>query len=317
MESVAIIILNWNSYKDTFDCLKSIEKLDYDNYHVFLVDNFSQDNSLVKLEKDYIDKKFQLNLTFVKMKANLGFAGGNNVAIKIAAEKNYKYIWMLNNDTIVDQNALKSLVVRMNKNENIGIVGSKIYYYNSNKIWFAGGQINKHTGSTKHIGIREEDKSQYNSFREVDYITGCSLLFRKEVVDSTGYMSDDYFLYYEETDWNIRAKANGWLIYIEPKSVVYHKVSVSSGGENNIAPYVDYYDIRNAYICFKRNRPKYLLSLAFIYMMFKAIKKHIRIFVKNQNRKFERSFYIIRGLKDALHNNMGKHPNIEKNIKHR
>ncbi|MBE2904513.1 glycosyltransferase family 2 protein [Anoxybacillus flavithermus] len=304
-KDVAIIILNWNAYDDTFECLKSLEHLTYPYFHVFLVDNASQDNSFDKLQEDYKEGKFNVPITFIQTGANLGFAGGNNVAIKEAYNQGYQYFWMLNNDTVVDPNALTPLVEALEKDKQVGIVGSKIYYYGTNKIWFAGGKVNTWTGATKHIGIKEEDIGQYDRQSEVDYITGCSLCFRKEVIENVGYMFEDYFLYYEETDWNIRARQNNWSIKFVPDSIVFHKISASSGGEENPAPYVGYYDIRNSLVFIKRTQPDYKIVVAFLYSIWKVIKKIVRMIVTDQDSKKRRLLFLIRGLIDGSTNKMG------------
>ncbi|KYD29146.1 glycosyltransferase family 2 protein [Geobacillus sp. B4113_201601] len=288
-KDVAIIILNWNAYNDTFECLKSLEHLTYPHFHVFLVDNASQDGSFDKLQQDYKDGKFHIPITFIQTGANLGFAGGNNVAIKQAYHQGYQYFWLLNNDTVVDPNALTPLVETLENDKQVGIVGSKIYYYGTNKIWFAGGKVNTWTGKTKHIGIKEEDVGQYDQLREVDYITGCSLGFRREILETVGYMCEDYFLYYEETDWNVRAKLYGWKIKYVPRSLVHHKVSASSGGEKNLSPIVAFYDIRNGYWFVKRTQENKLrIFTAFCYAYYKALKKVLKVFIMNQNRKRRR-----------------------------
>ncbi|MGG3006521.1 glycosyltransferase family 2 protein [Geobacillus stearothermophilus] len=295
-KDVAIIILNWNAYDDTFECLKSLEHLTYPYFHVFLVDNDSQDDSFKKLQQDYKEGKFNLDITFIRTGANLGFAGGNNVAIKEAYNQGYQYFWLLNNDTVVDPNALTPLVEVLEKDKQVGIVGSKIYYYGTNKIWFAGGKVNTWTGTSAHIGFKEEDKGQYNQLKEVDYITGCSLCFRKEILETVGYMKEDYFLYYEETDWNLKSSNNGWKIVYVPESVVYHKVSISTGGESNPSPYVAFYDIRNGYWMVKSTQMKYKWMTAYLYKYYKALKKLIKIAVCDYDRKLLRIKLIIKAL---------------------
>jgi GT2 family glycosyltransferase len=307
-EKVAIILLNWNAYKDTTDCLKSLEELNYPYFHIYLVDNDSQDDSFIKLKEDYLNEQYNIPITFIQSGGNIGFAAGNNVGIKIAKEEGYNYIWMLNNDTIVHQNALIELMNELINNSQTGIVGSKIYYYGTNKIWFAGGLINTWTGRTKHIGIRKEDDGQFNKILEVDYITGCSLLFPTILLDKVGFMIEDYFLYYEETDWNIRVKSAGYKIKYIPTSVVYHKVSISSGGENNLSPYMEYYDLRNGFVMIKRTQTLFKFYSAFLFVCIKIAKKLLRIFAKSQSNKKQRLMYIYKGLIDGLLSKMGKHP---------
>ncbi|KYD31977.1 glycosyltransferase family 2 protein [Parageobacillus toebii] len=310
---VAIIILNWNAYNDTFECLKSLEHLTYPYFHVFLVDNASQDGSFDKLQQDYKNGTLNVPITFIQTGANLGFAGGNNVAIKEAYNQGYQYFWMLNNDTVVDPNALTPLVEAIQKESTIGIVGSKIYYYGTNKIWFAGGTVNLYTGKSKHIGFRKSDNSDFNIEKEVDYITGCSLFFHRRVIEVVGYMSEDYFLYNEETEWNIRARKKGFKIVYVPQSIVYHKVSASSGGEKNIAPYIDYYDLRNSYVMILRTQERTFNKLiAFLYLCFTLLKKIIKVCFILRNRIRGRIWYLFRGFLDAILLNMGKHPLYKK-----
>ena len=208
--SVAVILLNWNGYQDTYECLKSLETLSYPNFHVFLVDNDSSDDSFTKLKKDQESGKFNVGLTCIQSGGNLGCAGGNNVGIKRAYEQGFDYYWMLNNDTYVDPDALSTLVEVIENDKKVGIVGSKIYYADTKLLWFAGGSVNPYIGTSKMIGIEEEDKGQYDEQKEVDFIVGCSMLFNREVIESIGYLEEDYFIYYEDTDWNLRAKKAGW-----------------------------------------------------------------------------------------------------------
>ncbi|OAO76716.1 glycosyltransferase family 2 protein [Anoxybacillus flavithermus] len=306
-KDVAIIILNWNAYDDTFECLKSLEHLTYPYFHVFLVDNDSQDDSFKKLQQNYKEGKFNLDITFIQIGANLGFAGGNNVAIKEAYEQGYQYFWMLNNDTVVDPNALTPLVEALEADRQIGIVGSKIYYYGTNRVWFAGGEVNKWTGKTRHIGYKQMDTGQYNNSKEVDYITGCSLFFSRRLLEDIGYMTEDYFLYYEETEWNIRAKQKGWSIVYVPESVVYHKVSAASGGENNISPHAYYYFIRNCFVMICRTQKSLLKRLfAVLYLLANVMKKQMKVILGREKEKKVKIMYIYRGAIDALRNKMGK-----------
>jgi GT2 family glycosyltransferase len=304
----AIVILNWNSYEDTYECIKSLEGLDFKDFHVFLVDNNSIDKSFERLTDDLKKGKFKVGLTLIQTGDNLGFAGGNNVGIKEAIKQGFEFFWLLNNDTIVDPQALSSLVNTMDKETTIGIIGSKILYYGTNKIWFAGGKINRFTGETKHIGIGEEDLGQYNKLKTVDYITGCSLFFKAELINTTGLMCEDYFLYYEETDWNIRAKKDNWTIIYQPESVVYHKVSATVNRDTKAQPpYVNYYDIRNKHMMIKRNLKNKFINL---YLIYDVCKKVVKIFLKDRVNRILRLRYVFHALKDIKNKRMGIHPRL-------
>lgn len=304
---VAIIMVNWNCFGDTRDCILSLEKMVNCNYHIFVVDNGSTDDSLVRLTETFINHK---DVSFLPAGKNLGCPAGNNVGIQEAYRLGYQYYWLLNPDTAVEPDTLAHLMKVITKDRKIGIVGSKIYYYGTNLIWFAGGRVNTFTGQACHIGLKEEDHGQFDVEKEFDYITGCSLLFRRELLESVGGMTEDYFLYFEETDWNIRAKQKGWIVKYVPQSIVHHKVSASSGGERNIAPYVAYYELRNSFVMIRRTQAGYKTISAFFYLLWKVLKKVLKIAIRNQDRKRIRMKYVYLGIKDAIRTRMGKHPTL-------
>ena len=304
--SVAVILLNWNGYQDTYECLKSLETLSYPNFHVFLVDNDSSDDSFTKLKKDQESGKFNVGLTCIQSGGNLGCAGGNNVGIKRAYEQGFDYYWMLNNDTYVDPDALSTLVEVIENDKKVGIVGSKIYYADTKLLWFAGGSVNPYIGTSKMIGIEEEDKGQYDEQKEVDFIVGCSMLFSREVIESIGYLEEDYFIYYEDTDWNLRAKKAGWKIVYVPTSIIYHKES-SSTKSSDLSPYYAYYLIRNGYLMVSRVNANYKW-MAFMYLFIRILKFHI-LYVLKSNNKIRRSSMILKGALHALTNKRGQYIN--------
>lgn len=305
-DEVAIIILNWNAYDDTFECLKSLEKLQHVSYHVFLVDNNSKDYSFNRLKEDYFSNKFNLTITFIQTGANLGFAGGNNVAIKIAFDKEYKYYWLLNNDAVVEENSLYHLIDKLKCNPEIGIVGSKIIQYGSDIIEYAGAKVNLYTGTPRMLGQGELlNNALFNESKKVDFVSGCSLAFRKELLEQVGYMNEDYFMYYEETEWCLRSAKMGWKVIFEPKSVVHHKGFSSSGGRLNPSPSIEYYDMRNAFIMIKRTQSKMNCIFAFIYMFPKSIKKIIKIYIRNYSQKRYRFSLIYKGMYDAFRGRLG------------
>ena len=150
--------------------------------------------------------------------------------IRYALKRNVDYVWLLNNDTVVDTGALRPLVDEATSDSSVGMVGSKIYYYlPPDVIWFGGGTIDMSTGKTLHDHWQERDVGQSEEPRDVGYVTGCSVLVPRQLMEDVGLMDTRFFLYYEETDWETRAKRCGWRIRYQPKSKVWHKVSSSSG----------------------------------------------------------------------------------------
>ncbi len=171
------------------------------------------------------------SVRLVANSVNLRFAGGNNVGIEHVLPDNPDYVLLLNNDTVVDPGFLSELVKFAEEDRHIGIVGPKIYYYyDERRIWYAGGRVNFWEGWTSHIGIREKDHGQYDSPMEVDYVTGCCMLVRREVIERVGKLDEGYFIYGEDADWCLRASRAGYRLFYVPSSMIWHKVSATSGG---------------------------------------------------------------------------------------
>ncbi len=224
---VAIIIVTWNGVADTVECLDSLLKINYSNFGIFLVDNNSTDKTL-----SVIQNRFP-SVSLISNKKNEGFAPAVNKGILAALHDNYENILLLNNDTIVEENFLTALVKSLNSNNTVGIVGSKIYYFNSNKmLWFAGGKFDLNNGFFHNISQLEID-NEFSVEKPVDYVSGCSMLFKTEILSKTSLLNELYGSYVEDVEFNLKARDNGYDVLIVPSSIVWHKVSRSTGGEGN------------------------------------------------------------------------------------
>ncbi|MBI5020628.1 MAG: glycosyltransferase family 2 protein [Ignavibacteriales bacterium] len=222
---VYIIVLTWNGKADTLECLQSLQKLSYSNYKIIVVDNASTDSTAEEVRHLYP------SVEVIRNSSNLRFAGGNNIGIKTALNNKADYILLLNNDTIVAENFLSHLVEAAESDERIGMTGPKIYYHSDPKrIWYAGGVIDWWTGSTSHLGVREIDIGQFEKIKTTDYVTGCSMLVKKSVIEQIGVLDESYYIYGEDADWSLRAVRAGFKLLFVPQALVWHKVSVSTGG---------------------------------------------------------------------------------------
>jgi GT2 family glycosyltransferase len=291
---VFIIILNWNEWRDTIECLESLEKIDYLNYQIVLVDNGSKNESVLQLEK--FCSEYNEDLVFLKNQNNLGFAGGNNVGIKCALENQADYVLLLNNDTIVESDFLTQLIKAAKSDKKIGMLGPKINFYNrKDRIWFLGGKINRLLNKGTHLYYDQIDsvKNLPNKLFEVDYFTGCALLIKKEVIKKIGLMWDGYFLYYEDTDWNLKAKKNGWKIVVAPKAKIYHKVSRSA--KPGSFSYI-YYHTRNGLYLAKRNGSFLIRFCAYLNSFWILIKQMIKLIFIPKKRMWAKA--VIKGIKD-------------------
>lgn len=338
--TVAIIVLNWNGWENSIECLESVYKIDYPNYHLILADNASSDDSIEKIRKycrgelkpvsNYVsytdqnkpimvkeidyneieqtelegtfvnsDSNQKKSLLFLKNDKNYGFAGGNNIAIRFAMQKiNPNYVLLLNNDTVVDNKFLHELIGVAEKEEKIGFIGPKIYYYTpdeiSNIINFAGGELNKNTFQPHPIGVDQLDNGRFDVEKKVDYVEGSCLLIKNELITDIGLFDPEYFTYWEEIDWCFRGQKAGYESVYAPKAIIWHKGRASDLSANSI-----YYMIKNRFMFIKKNAQTVQILSSTLYYFgyyFWIIFFSVALIHKDENKR--RSF--LKGTYDGL-----------------
>lgn len=236
-KAIAVIIVNYNGYNDTKECLNSLRKVSTSNMFVIIVDNGSTDNSPNKLKEFVMGGKEFL----ICINNNLGFSGGNNYGIQYAINKGAEYICLLNNDTVVESDFLDKMLEKV---EDDSVVYGKIKFFcKPDRIWFAGGVYNRWTGKTVHLGYNQIDGQEEKGNKSCNFVTGCLLLIPALVIKKIGGLPEHYFLYYEDTEYSLRLIENGIKLKYAPDAIIYHKVSASTQKQPNR---VIYYSIRNS-----------------------------------------------------------------------
>ena len=301
---VSIIILNWNGLEDTIECLESLRKINYPNYEVIVVDNGSKGNDAQVLEE-----KFGDYIHLIRNDKNYGYTGGNNIAIRYVVNHSAPdYFLILNNDTTVAPDFLGQLVEAAESDASIGIVGPKVYYYDfPNRIQSAGGKVNMRTGRTPHIGVKEIDAGQYDTKREVDYLFGCCLLIKKEMIQKVDLFDESYFCYWDETDYCFRAREAGYKVVYIPEAKIWHKAPLKlkvwdkTPTSGKASGFSDYYMARNNFKFMRKHATKgqyrsflfYFLGYHFWFVTAVCLLYH---------RDVGRLFGFYRGVKDGLLN---------------
>ncbi|MFC1535549.1 glycosyltransferase family 2 protein [Candidatus Neomarinimicrobiota bacterium] len=223
--SVTVIVLNWNGRELVLRCLRSLQGLTYPNYDVLVVDNGSEDGSVDAISLDFPE------VQVIRLPENYGFARGNNEGLKEAWEKEPDWILFLNNDTEVDPDLLNALIAGTEQYPKSGLFGPKIYYGDKNLIWYAGGEISFFLGRTRHRGIRQQDREDFDQPGPTDFVSGCCLLIRSDLVQRLEGFNTRYPMYMEDVDLCYRASQIGIPSYYLPSGKVWHHVSSSLGGE--------------------------------------------------------------------------------------
>lgn len=297
---VSLILLNWNRADDTIECLRSLQGVRYENLDVILVDNGSTDGSVDKIAKLFP------SLHIIKNGRNLGFAGGCNVGIMDAIRHGADLICLLNNDTVADSDFVREMVAVAGENPSIGVLGSKIYYYDRRElIWFGDPIFNPLTGRAKDRSFHRIERNDSIEPHDVTFVSGCSMMVRREMIDRVGLLDERFFCYGEEIDWCIRAKRAGFRIILVPKSRVYHKVSMTTGGRNQ--GITMYYRIRNYLFLIKKHyplHPRLLNALREILI----IMWHMAALFRLNINKLEGIRFTLLGVKDYYRGVFGQMP---------
>ncbi|MCC4770979.1 glycosyltransferase [Methanosarcina sp. DH2] len=288
---VSIIILNWNGKENTINCLEALKLTTYSNYETIVVDNGSTDGSTKYFKDNYPGIKLIENRT------NLGFAEGNNVAIReVLIKEKSKYISLLNNDTIVKPDWLEKLVEALESDEKIGSCQPKILsLINPDMIDAVGISIDRYGGAAQE-GHNEKDLGQYDQITEVFGVCAGAALYRAKMLGQIGLFDEDFFAYYEDVDLAIRARLFGWKSACIPQAVIYHIHSATLG---NDSPFKRYLLERNSYYYVIKNLPMKTIMLFFIS---KVRSTFFSLISLTRNKKFSLIKSLIKGNLDALRN---------------
>jgi len=210
------------------------------------VDNGSKDDSVKQIQKAYPQH------TLIEIGENLGFAEGNNVALRAALKNDHDLFLLLNNDTVVAPNFLSPLIETAEKHPDAGVFGPKIYFYDEPAtIWYAGGSVDPKTGRCYHVGWGAPGGC--DTLSQTDYVCGCALAVKREVLEKVGLLSPEYFLNWEEIDWCYRIRNAGYKCLYVPESKLWHKISASFV-EGNRGPMWQYFYYRNRILFHKRHK---------------------------------------------------------------
>lgn len=251
---IFVIILNYNGKNTLPACLSSVFQSDYPNFEVVVVDNNSQDDSFEQAKRNFSRSHF------IKNSENIGFSKGNNIGIRFSLEKFADYIFVLNNDAIVEKTTLSFLMNIAQTNPSAGIVSPLIL--NGNKdIWFAGGKIQ--WGKMRAIHLTQKTSDQpYSS----EYLSGCAMLIKKEVFKKIGLFEERFFLYYEDADFSLRAKKAGFKLLVAPTITIQH-LEQSSGNDSK-----NYWLVLSGLLFFKIHSTGFWKLWIFFYLRLRKMK---------------------------------------------
>lgn len=272
MTSTLIVILNWNGIEDTENCIDSLLKQSYENFHILIVDNDSHDDSVPRLR--LIAEK-NSEVTLIENQVNSGFSGGVNIGIKYGMQNNFDTIALFNNDAVADKDWLKNLVHSIEKNNKLGIATGLLLDESGDTIDSAGEQYS--IWGTPFSRGRNEKQLAAPASGLVFGATGGASLYKTKMLSEIGLFDEVFFAYYEDVDISYRAQLAGWKVTYESRAVAYHKRGATS---NKIPGFTIYQNFKNLPLLFWKNTPSKLLlkvgvrfTLLYLLTFINAIKK--------------------------------------------
>ena len=257
-KTLSIITINYNGLKDTCELMETLP-LEDESIEVIVVDNASKEDEASIIEQRYPQ------ITVIRSKENLGFAGGNNLGIQAS---HGKYLFFINNDTLLSPQTsdISHLINRLESSPKIGAVSPKIRFaWGNNPIQYASyTPLSRITIRNRAVGFGESDHSQYDTSHLTSYAHGAAMMVKREVIEKVGMMPECYFLYYEELDWSMMIRRAGYDIWYEPACTIYHKESQATGRNS---PLRTYYITRNRLLFVKRNNTNAIRYLSYLYLI--------------------------------------------------
>jgi len=250
-KSLYAIVLNYNNYGDTRECIESLRQSLYPIEKIVLVDNGSQHGSIEQLQKDYSQDD---EVHIIRNRCNLGFAGGINVGIQYVLDLGADFIFLINNDAVIDQACIKWLYKPMEETSNVGIGGPRIFYYKDpERIWQGGGYF-----SFVKTGLVNPQKNKLATHcsekaREVTFLTACAMLVRREVFEKIGLFDEDFFFYGEDVDFCLRTRGAGFKLIYVPRAKTWHKIE--NIAKDRTSPFAMYHLSQSRLLVIRKNFP--------------------------------------------------------------
>ncbi len=243
--AVTIVVLTYNRWQDTRECLASIYASDACDSNVIVVDNGSTDNTLKMLPREFP------NVTLICNSDNAGYAEGNNIGIRAALEQNAEFALVLNNDVVVAKTWLTPLLDAMQKDVRAALAGPLVLHADEPRIIQSAGGVLPASWHAFHRAANEAFVGQFTQVEQVDWLSGCTILARSRAVREFGLLDAAFYMYGEDVDWCVRARKAGYHVLFVPESNVWHK-----GVQRNYTPppHVTYYSARNELQLIRQHR---------------------------------------------------------------
>ncbi len=296
---ICYVILNYNSFDDTKDCLISLLNQTVKSFDILIIDNDSSDNSLQGLQTEFSD------LIFIKNEKNFGFSGGCNIGIKFCVDNGYEYVFLLNNDCIAHPKLTENIYSYIKLNHNVSLLTGKIFYKDfPNRLWYAGGKIDYLRLKGIHFQLNKNHDKDFEVGKikpdNISFISGCMMLIKSDVFTKIGLLDNYFFANYEDVDFCIRANSVGLTMNYLSDAIIWHKVSPNFISNNRLirfTPFLYYLKARNKTYLIKKYAKVYSIIYLILFNTPKLIKYILGFTVLLKFKEFK---YLLLGFYDGL-----------------
>ena len=225
LSDVWVIVTNWNGGRRNLDCISSLVDAGVASQQVVIVDNRSTDDSLELVRREHPELCYVLN------SSKLGFAEASSLGASRALEAGAGAVFFVNNDVVLLEGCLERLLSVLSREPEVGIVGPRVLSQRErSRVWCAGGRVAWRHNILTLIGHGEDDSPEWELEREVDFVAGCALLARRELLEEVGCFAPEWFAYFEDADLGVRARREGWSSRVVGSAACLHDASASTGG---------------------------------------------------------------------------------------
>jgi GT2 family glycosyltransferase len=254
---VVTVVLNTNKRDDTLECLASLQRQDAaDQNHVVVLDNRSADGSAEAIAREFPA------VEVITIARDRGYAGNNNVGVRAALARGAEWVLVLNEDTVLDPECLSRMLRSADREPKVGIVGPMVFHHDEPKVvQSAGGRLTSRWKAV-HIGANALPDTTLGHDRDVDWVSGCAIMLKRDVLEQIGLLDERFYYYWEETEWCVRARRAGWRVLHVPTARLWHK---GVRRDYRPSPNVTYYNTRNRFLLLsKHGAPAVVRCLAWI-----------------------------------------------------
>lgn len=294
---VICVILNTNRREDTLECLASLRASTYSHWRAIVLDCRSTDGSVEAIRSAFPD------VQVVPLEENRGYAGNNNVGIRMALDAGADWVYVLNEDTVLDPECVTRLVEAGESALDVGIVGPMVYHHDEPEVIQSAGGLLSSRWEGSHRAQNLVDRGQFTAPQPVQWISGCAILVRRRVIEGVGALDARFFYYWEETEWCVRAARAGWRILHVPSARVWHK---GVQRDYRPRPSVTYYATRNRLLLLSTHSAP---LKAWVTAWFQLVRTLTSWTVRPKWRHMrEHRDAMVRGLADFLRGRSGRMP---------